>query len=266
MTEHYPDRIGVGDGPGAPCRVIGFDFTPDRDGPIVTGRRDADGVLHIDSVRTPRRPSHDEIVAHFSRLRTAADFAVDITAPPNSCARCGTDQRDHDTGHAYVQPDDALRLARMRERRRARLTPRPQFAQLPDVLVTFTADTTRLADSVRRLGEAISGALQPAIAAERARQESITAGTRTPAETPEYEALRRAILALSTSGPILASDADWDAQGAVCAHVCGGSPDHVCDARATTTIRHPLPSGGTRALPLCAPCAEAETAAAGVAS
>jgi hypothetical protein len=260
--ERYPDRIGVGDGPGEPCRVLGFDFTPDRDGPLVAGHRDADGVLHIDSLRTPRRPSHDEIAAHVSRLRTAADFAVDISAPPNSCARCGTEQRAHDANHAYTQPDDALRLARMRERRRARLNPRPAPTPLPDVLVTFAADTARVAESMRRLGEAISGALQPAIAAERARQEAITIGAPAPAESPGYEALRRVVLAMQGAGPILASDADWDAQGAVCAHVCGGSPDHVCDARATTTIRHPLPSGGTRVLPLCGPCAVAENAAA----
>jgi len=262
----YPDWIGVGDGPGIPCRVLGIDFAPDGGGPPVVGHRDADGVLHIDSAATARRPSHGEIVAHFSRLRPAAGFLVDISAPPNSCARCGTDQRGHDGDHAYTQPDDALRLARMKERRRARLNPPPTVAALPDVLVTFAVDTTRLAESMRRLGEAISGALQPAVAAERARQAAITTGAAAPAESPGYEAMRRAILALPTSGPILASDADWDAQGSVCAHVCGGSPDHVCDARATTTIRYRLPSGGTRALPLCAPCAEAETAAAGVAS
>ena len=62
--------------------------------------------------------------------------------------------------------------------------------------------------------------------------------------------------------PELEAAKNWPApKGAVCAHVCGPDPGHVCDARAATTIRHPLPSGGTRTLPLCGPCADAERAA-----
>jgi len=193
-------------------------------------------VLHIDSVRTPRRLDHGEIVAHFSRLRTAASFRVCISVPPNSCARCGTEQRGHDTGHAYTAPDDALRLARMKERRRVRHNP-PTAAPLPEVLATFTADTTRFTQAMQRLGEAVARSIEPF-----------------------HAQLRSMALTLSSA----AGEAHWpaDAKATTCAHVCGGSPDHVCDARATTTIRHPLPSGGTRVLPLCVPCAQAEESAA----
>jgi hypothetical protein len=185
VTEHYPDRIGVGDGPGEPCRVVGVDFAraeaqaaadyllrqyaqgaharirlgPDPE-PLVTGHVDADGALHIDSVRTPRRLDHGEIVAHFSRLRPAAGFLVDISAPPNSCARCGTDQRGHDGDHAYTQPGDALRLARMRERRRARLDP-PTAVALPEVFTTLAVDTARFTQAMQRLGEVITRSIEP---------------------------------------------------------------------------------------------------------
>ncbi len=56
-----------------------------------------------------------------------------------------------------------------------------------------------------------------------------------------------------------AQDADWPAESAVCCHVCGPDPGHQCDARATTSITHPPPSGGKRTLPLCDPCHTAET-------
>lgn len=58
--------------------------------------------------------------------------------------------------------------------------------------------------------------------------------------------------------PIVPSDADWTARGDVCAHVCGGNADHACDARATTTLRYALPSGGTRDMPICEACHAAE--------
>jgi hypothetical protein len=53
---------------------------------------------------------------------------------------------------------------------------------------------------------------------------------------------------------------DWPEQGSTCAHVCGPDPDHACLARATEYLTYPLPSGGTRRMPVCAPCHASETA------
>lgn len=61
--------------------------------------------------------------------------------------------------------------------------------------------------------------------------------------------------------PLTAADADWPAQGSTCAHICGADPDHACDASASTRLTYPLPSGGTRSMPICSPCHESETAA-----
>lgn len=48
--------------------------------------------------------------------------------------------------------------------------------------------------------------------------------------------------------------------GLTCAHICGGD-DHVCAARAATSIVFRIPSGGQRSMPVCGPCYQAETAA-----
>jgi hypothetical protein len=61
--------------------------------------------------------------------------------------------------------------------------------------------------------------------------------------------------------PLEESDANWPSQGDTCAHICGADPDHQCDARATTRLAYDLPSGGTRSMPICAPCNASETAA-----
>lgn len=62
--------------------------------------------------------------------------------------------------------------------------------------------------------------------------------------------------------PLEDSDANWpDDNSNVCAHVCGGDPDHACDARAATQLTYDLPSGGTRAMPVCRPCFNSEWAA-----
>lgn len=231
MSAEYPSRIGVGDGEGWPCRFVAVDFARSDETAAVSGHRDADGILHLDRAGT-ERPPMVELNEHFSRLRTSADFLVDVTAPPNGCERCGTLERDHATDHSYVTPADALRLARMKTRREARLNPAPRPALLPEVFATFTADTSRLAEAMLRIGETITRSMQPVFAQIRS-------------------------VAFTLSGAPV--EANWAAEGSVCAHVCGPDPGHVCDARATTTIRHALPSGGTRTLPLCGPCHAAET-------
>lgn len=232
MHEELPSRIGVGDGEGMPCRFTAFDFARSNATAVVRGYRDADGTVHIDRANT-ERPTMAELHEHFSRLRASADFLVDVTAPPNGCERCGVLERGHAADHAYVAPADALRLARMKARREAQLNPAPRPA-LPDVFATFTVDTARVAEAMQRLGEAITRSLHPV-----------------------FTQMRSAAFTLGAA----AGEANWAAEGNVCAHVCGPDPGHVCDARATTTIRHALPSGGIRTLPLCGPCADAERAA-----
>jgi hypothetical protein len=61
-------------------------------------------------------------------------------------------------------------------------------------------------------------------------------------------------------------ETDWPTPGGpvdyglTCAHICGDD-DHICDARAATSIVFTIPSGGQRSLPVCGPCYRAETAA-----
>lgn len=70
-----------------------------------------------------------------------------------------------------------------------------------------------------------------------------------------HSAVRQAVI-----DPELEAARHWPAPSrAVCAHVCGADADHRCDARATTSLRFTLPSGGLRDLPLCGPCAQAES-------
>ncbi len=127
-------------------------------------------------------------------------------------------------------------------------------------------------ESVTRDGESVATTISDAHALPPALLVTITAqaGALQAAFARMAEAVRplgermanvsRAIGEAAGAGPILASDLDWEAQSAVCCHVCGPDPGHCCDARATTSITHPLPSGGTRTLPLCDPCAAAESA------
>ena len=55
--------------------------------------------------------------------------------------------------------------------------------------------------------------------------------------------------------------ANWPEQGGTCAHVCGPDSDHRCAASANCQLDYDLPSGGTRSMPICAPCWESEMAA-----
>jgi hypothetical protein len=71
----------------------------------------------------------------------------------------------------------------------------------------------------------------------------------------------RAETRIDWGDPVTVEDANWPAQGSTCAHICGADPDHACDARASTRLTYPLPSGGTRSMPICGPCYESETAA-----
>jgi hypothetical protein len=226
----YPDRIGIGDGPTTPCRLTGMDFA--AGGPIVSGVREPDGTFRIDRVSTPYQT--------FSEIRARIERHYDPA--PNGCRDCGTEQRAHGPQHPYTEPPDTLRLARMKHRRQARLNPPFRITPPRDLLVTFTVHTEAMQRAFADLAEAM-----------RPLGERMAAAGRTFREAAET--------AGGTAEPILASDLDWRAQGKVCCHVCGPDPGHCCDARATVSITHPLPSGGTRTLPLCGPCHQAEEAA-----
>lgn len=183
------------------------------------------------------RDGYDGVVGIVTHM---GDVPVDDQWPPNGCAKCGQPERGHPGGdYACVPPSDALRLARMRARRDARLNPPPSPAPTPEMFATFAADTTKLGESMQRLGEVLARTLNPLVAQMRS-------------------------IAFAVGAAL--AEANWPAGGSTCAHVCGPDPGHVCDAKAVTTLRHTLPSGGVRHLPLCGPCAQAETAGPGVAS
>lgn len=100
-------------------------------------------------------------------------------------------------------------------------------------------------------------------AASRGFEDVVDAVNERADERPEAWRARRET-GIDWGDPIEAADADWPARGAVnevCAHVCGPDPDHECGARADTFLQYPLPSGGTRSMPICEPCFTSETAA-----
>ena len=123
--------------------------------------------------------------------------------------------------------------------------------------ITVTIAPERLAEFARACNAAAStlrDGLTPAMtalgASMRAAAEGMHAAVRQSVAHLELEAARH-----------------WPApERAVCAHVCGPDAGHACDARASTSLRFELPSGGVRDLPLCGPCAGAENAATSVAS
>ena len=252
---HHP---GVDSMPGY---FIGLDPTSDGNSQLVTGHRDTDGVLHVESVgiNPVRRPDYAELVEHFSRLRASADFLIDLDAPPNSCTRCGTDQRGHGEQHAYATPTGAVRLARMKSRRDRRLATPARFDLMPETLVELRVNTGILTAALARLQEGfdeMARVTRPVVQAIRNRHDAANR------HADERIAAWRGRLdsAIDWGNPVEAADADWPAQGSTCAHVCGGGPDHTCDARAATRLTYPLPSGGTRSMPICGPCWESETA------
>ena len=77
----------------------------------------------------------------------------------------------------------------------------------------------------------------------------------TPTRTSPQDVLR----------PVQANERDWPRPdssvdyGMTCAHICGG--DHTCEARASTYFSYRIPTGGSRSMPVCRTCHDAETAA-----
>lgn len=124
----------------------------------------------------------------------------------------------------------------------------------PDLVFEFTVDVTQLREAFAQMAVAAAGIV------ESLRPVGDGLARMGGAMRPVAESARASAGLLVD--PELFAARDWPAheQGSTCAHVCGPDPGHVCDARAVTTLRHPLPSGGIRDLPLCGPCAAAEGA------
>lgn len=221
-TQRLPSRIGVGDESGAPCRIFGMDI----DGPLISGVRESDGTFTLDRVSLPAAPSPYDAFRH---LR----FEFEVPTFP--------------AGQSFAE-----RMAALIEC--YGLAPTPPLASPPTTMADLAeavAQQRRLVDA-QTVGEIAVGdprvlgtdELLEYFAQVRPASHFVVDAPPEPArpvEDPELEAAKH-----------------WPAQGNVCAHVCGPDPGHVCDARAVTHLRHQLPSGGTRELPLCGPCADAE--------
>ncbi len=245
-------------------QFVAADFAPTGGGTFVAGHRDADGTVYIDQWEADLAPGPTITVEQgrftapqagwhaIGSPRTASDFLVDLDAPPNSCTRCGTDQRGHGEQHAYAAPTDAVRLARMKSRRDRRHATLARFDLTPETLVELRVNTGILTAALARLQEGFDEMARvtgPVVQAIRDRHDVIAAANRHADER-----------IIGWGDPVEVADADWPAQGSTCAHVCGPGPDHACDARATTRLAYDLPSGGTRSMPICGPCWESETA------
>lgn len=131
-------------------------------------------------------------------------------------------------------------------------------AEPRDVVATVAVDTAAFTEALTRTVEALRQAARAAESSGermRALVEQAGFGTLEP-----YDLTRPAEVFVSMTAPGVARDEDWPAPTGTqtCAHVCGPDPGHVCEARAVTMLRHKLPSGGTRELPLCGPCHTAE--------
>ena len=236
MTDaRFPDRIGIGDGPMVPCRIVPTGITP---------------------------PDFSAIREDIQRLRPS------------------------------IGPDGVFRLDRIEATGAQQLTPEQVAAWLAGMAPAFQA----LREHMQRTMQALGVALRPLAEFIAQHPELLTAEPepatrgchhwcgRWPAhscageatgtlayrpggrEVPMCDGCRDVTVTHQPRALLPTSDRDWTERGSTCAHVCGPDPGHCCDARATVSITHPLPSGGTRTLPLCGPCHQAETVGATVAS
>jgi hypothetical protein len=216
----FPDRIGIGGGPMVPCRIIGMDFTPETGHTFVSGTREPDGTFRLDQVT----------------------YEGEIQGPVFPEGQTAVERMAALLDHYGVAPPAELVEAVDEDRRRVDAQTLGDLP--PDCVIELEADAGTLYAALRRAGEA-------------ARQ--LAAGFQ-----PMFDAVGRVGRSVgairSALDPELIEGRDWPAESAVCCHVCGPDPGHTCDACATTSITHPLPSGGRRVLPLCGPCHHAETA------
>lgn len=228
MSTEFPGRIGVGDGPGMPCRFVAADmaFRSAEQFPhvplpapvsVASGRRDEDGTVYFDvtfdrdALARWIRSMNEALRAVGEEMRRSAEAAAQATRPLAEWIQRNGEAIER----AAVESADSYLAARMSR----------------SVRVTRTLHSPDVEDSERHFAQMRSAA------------DFIVNADGAPTDAE------------------LESAKNWAAGGSTCSHVCGPDPGHVCDARAVTMLRHPLPSGGTRTLPLCGPCADAEDAA-----
>lgn len=216
--DRFPSRIRIGDGPEMPCRIVAMDI----DGPLISGVREPGGTFTLDRASLPSGWSPYDALTH---LR----FEFDGPTFP--------------AGQSFAE-----RVAALIEC--YGLTPAPPPPSRPSTmadLADVVAQQHRLVDA-QTLGEIPVGdprVLEADDLLDYFSQVRTAADFMVDADG-------------APTNPELESAKNWAAGGSTCAHVCGPDPGHVCDARAVTMLNHKLPSGGTRELPLCRPCADAE--------
>lgn len=274
MPEQFPSRIGVGDDPGVSCRCSPVPFRFDARDFGATGDGVSDDTAAIQAacdaataaaaapVSPAGQTAGERVAAILSRAgSTSPQVELARVTMADLAAVVAQQRRVVDAQTVGDIPSDNQRESD------ARRDIAYDLREL-EIMIDLTPSPESLAafhEAMRRLGERMTGL--PA-AVERvgaaARQAASTAAELMAAIGEQAPG---GCVPASTADPIFASDMDWPApDGAVCAHVCGPNPDHRCDARAMIHLKHKLPSGGVRQLPLCAPCYDAETAALDVAS
>lgn len=200
--------------PDAPRKMIGIDAAPGRDAAIVSGWRDAAGVVHIEQMSAEDRA---RFIAGLNdlgrRLREQCEQVVRQLA-------------------AALQPaiDAVVALHRAFE-----------DAGIYELAAEARLEIEETDDDADEMNAAAAAAY-------------VRAGIVTRTELLE---LRGATSSHAAPLPF----ANWPEQGGTCAHVCGPDPDHRCAARANCRLAYELPSGGTRSMPICAPCLESEATA-----
>jgi hypothetical protein len=183
LNDPFPGRIGIGDGPESPCKVIAFDFARDGDAAAVVARRDANGVIHIDQMSPGGRA---ELIARFNEIgRQLWEQCEQVVRQLALVLRPVVDtivalhHAFEDAGLYELDPDEI------------------RIGLLEDEADDYAYENR---------------------------------------DTPRH---------------------DLD----VCAHICGGDPDHECAIAASTTVKYQNLAGGVAHMPTCRPCFLSETAA-----
>ena len=297
MTDDAPAWPAIPQRPEPPRfdqTVVGFDMAPGGEVAMVSGRRGADDVPHIDRPERgvmqfpnyidytiePAQPGYTEtsgreimdsiaefyrnhepgpgaperISVHPDEMQAFADLVPDAPAAPWAVGQLAglmsvpvTSDPQVPLGVARVRTDGRDRDVPLRDPGRFTAPASGWYGVgmpvAPDrALAEFARSINAVSDAARPLADGFAAAAAAIGEAMR----------------PVAEGLARAIRAAQIDSELEAAK-HWPAQGSTCAHVCGGGADHRCEAKATTSLAFTLPSGGTRNLPLCGPCHQAES-------
>lgn len=215
----YPDRISIGDGPMIQRRFVGIDITP----PDLT-------ALHADIQRLRPGIAPD---GTFRLGHAEVSFTQQLTREQASALVAGLTAAFQPLSEGLQRTFEALCIA---------LRPLAEFFGEPEPDWQGCHHWCGRWPGHECAGEA-TGTL------------AYRPGGR---QVPMCDACQQVTRTQPPRPLTLASERNWIEQGSTCAHVCGPTPGHRCDAKAVTSLRHPLPSGGVRHLPLCGPCDAAE--------